>query len=264
MRAKAAELGMPIYLIACGGSGFDQSWNQAILDSCADLIDFISVHHYEDAGAFKQGPLNYEAHIRALESRIAASSNPNIRIYMSEWNAQSTDWRTGLYAGGLLNAFERTGNVFEIGGPALFLRHISAAGWDNAFINFDHTGWFPAPNYVVMKLWHDHYAPYCVQTTGEDSNLNVVSVLSEDGRTLTIRVVNPDPSAKSLAFEIDGSFVPATAVMHYVAPGSLYARNTLAEPDAVSVQAKVVGLSGQTLRLLMPGYSAGVITVQKQ
>jgi len=264
MRAKAAELGMPIYLIACGGSGFDQSWNQAILDSCAGLIDFISVHHYEDANAFKQGPLNYEAHIRALESRIAASSNPNIRIYMSEWNAQSTDWRTGLYAGGLLNAFERTGNVFEIGGPALFLRHISATGWDNAFINFDHTGWFPAPNYVVMKLWHDHYAPYCVQTAGEDSNLNVVSVLSEDGRTLTIRVVNPDPSDKSLAFEIDGSFVPATAVMHYVAPGSLYARNTLAEPDAVSVQAKVVGLSGQTLRLLMPGYSAGVITVQKQ
>ena len=26
---------------------------------------------------------------------------------MSEWNAQSTDWGTGLYAGGLLNAFER-------------------------------------------------------------------------------------------------------------------------------------------------------------
>ncbi|HOQ04001.1 MAG TPA: DUF1080 domain-containing protein [Anaerohalosphaeraceae bacterium] len=264
MRAKADELGVPIYLIAVGSGGYDQSWNQDILNGCASLIDFISVHYYEDPSGFKSGPVNYENYLINLAGRIAASANPNIKIYNSEWNAQSTDWRTGLFAGGILNTFERQGANFRIGGPALFLRHTSASGWDNAFINFDHTGWFPAPNYVVMKLWRDHYAPYRVQTTGQDNNLNVVSVLSEDGQTLILRVVNPDPADKSLAFQIDGSFVPQTAVMHYVAPGSLYARNTLAEPNAVRVQAKVVGLNGQTLRLRMPAYSAGVITVSKQ
>jgi hypothetical protein len=181
---------------------------------------------------------------------------------MSEWNAQSTDWRTGLYAGGLLNGFERTGDVFEIGGPALFLRHTSASGWDNAFINFDHTGWFPAPNYVVMKLWHDHYAPNRVQMTGSDTSLNVVTVMSEDEQTLYIRLVNPNAVDKSVAIDIDNSFVPETAYMHYVAPGDLYARNTLADPDAVHVEAKVIGIDGQMLRLLMPAYSAGVITVR--
>ncbi len=262
MRAKADALGVPIKLIACGGSGLDMNWNQSVINSCATLIDYISVHNYDDPSEYKSGPADYEAFLITLGNAIAASDNPDMKIYNSEWNAQSTDWRTGLYAGGILNVYERTGDVFEIGGPALFLRHTSAGDWDNAFINFDHTGWFPAPNYVVMKLWRDHYAPYRVETTGADTNLNVTTVMSEDEKTLHIRVVNPDAGDKSLAFEIDASFVPETAVLHYVAPGSLYARNTLANPNTVHVEAKVVGLSGQVLRLRMPGYSAGVITVQ--
>lgn len=257
---RAADPG--IQLIACGSGSYDQNWNRTLIDNCGTLFDYISTHHYEDASNFKAGPRSYEAFIETLGAYIANSANPNIRIYMSEWNAQSTDWRTGLYAGGLLNAFERTGDVFEIGGPALFLRHTSASGWDNAFINFDHSGWFPAPNYQVMQLWHDHYGPNCVETTGADINLNVVSTLSEDRQTLYLQIVNPDASSKSVEYEIDTSFVPASAYMLYYAPGSLSARNTLAEPNAVQLRAKIAGLSGQVLRFIMPGYSAGVVVVE--
>jgi len=113
-----------------------------------------------------------------------------------------------------------------------------------------------------MQLWHDHYGPNCVETTGADINLNVVSTLSEDGNTLTLHIVNPDASSKSMEYEIDTSFVPASAYMLYYAPGSLSARNTLAEPDAVQLKAKVVGLNGQVLRFIMQAYSAGVVVVQ--
>jgi hypothetical protein len=80
-----------------------------------------------------------------MDRRPALAGDGALPFYNSEWNAQSTDWRTGLYAGGLLNAYERQGKKFTLGGPALFLRHLSAGAWDNAFINFDHTGWFAAP-----------------------------------------------------------------------------------------------------------------------
>lgn len=251
-----------IVIIACGSGGYNQNWNRRVIDRCAHVINYISTHLYEQPDNFKQGPRNYESFIEELGAYIKASANPNIKIYMSEWNAQSTDWRTGLYAGGLLNAFERTGYVFEIGGPALFLRHISATGWDNAFINFDHTAWFPAPNYQVMKLWRDHYAPKCVATTGEDKDLNVVSTMTEDEQTLTIRIVNPDPLSKTLAFEIDRSFIPKTATMHYYAPGSLSARNTLTNPNAIQLETKTVDFSGQVLRFTMPAYSAGIVRVR--
>lgn len=262
MRAKAAELGMPIELIACGSGGYDTGWNEDMIDACATLFDYISVHYYEGPENFKSGPVNYEGYIINLANYIAGSANPDMKIYNSEWNAQSTDWRTGLFAGGILNAYERQGDDFKIGGPALFLRHTSATGWDNAFINFDHTGWFAAPNYVVMKLWRDHYAPNRVETTGDDANLNVVSVLSEDEQTLYIRIVNPDATDKSVSFEIDSSFVAESAYMHYVSPGDLYARNTLADPDAVRVEAKVIGLKNQVVRFIAKGYSAGVVTVK--
>jgi alpha-N-arabinofuranosidase len=262
MRAKADELGMPIQLIAVGSGGYDQNWNRAVIDHCAALIDYISVHYYEGPDGFKSGPANYENYLIDLGNYIANSANPDMKIYNSEWNAQSTDWRTGLFAGGILNVYERQGENFRIGGPALFLRHTSAAGWDNAFINFDHTGWFPAPNYVVMKLWWDHYGPYRVETTGDDTDLSVSSVLTEDGKALYIHIVNPDPTDKSVEFEIDSSFMAESAYMHYVAPGDLYARNTLVNPDAVRVEAKVIGLDNQVIRFIMPGYSAGVVTVE--
>lgn len=80
-----------------------------------------------------------------------------------------------MYAGGLLNAFERCGDFLTIAGPALFLRHTSSTARDNAFINFDHTGWFPAPNYVVMKLWRDNFVPIRIKSSCDDEDINFVA-----------------------------------------------------------------------------------------
>ncbi|MBI9016357.1 MAG: DUF1080 domain-containing protein [Phycisphaerae bacterium] len=262
MQAKATELGVPIKVIACGSNSYDFNWDATVIDNCGTIIDYISIHHYESPNNFKSGPINDENKIIRLANYIASSANPNLEIYNSEWNVQSTDWRTGLYAGGILNAYQRQGEYFTMGGPALFLRHTSASSWDNSFINFDHTGWFPAPNYVVMKLWHDHYAPNRVETIGADTDMNVVSTLSDDAKTLYIQIVNPDSTDKSVEFELDDSFVADSAIMQFVAPGDLYTRNTISNPDAVNVQAKMVGLKGQVIRFVMPAYSAGVVTVK--
>jgi alpha-N-arabinofuranosidase len=262
MRAKAAELGVPITLLACGGNRLDMSWNRDIIDTCATLIDYISIHNYEDPGNFDSGVDAYEDLLIALGNYIATSANPNMKIYNSEWNAQSTDWRTGLYAGGLLNAYERQGAVFKIGGPALFLRHTSADAWDNAFINFDHTGWFPAPNYVVMKLWYDHYAPNFLALQGGQDGCNIVATRGADGRLVFLKAVNPTNELKDLTVELTGSFAPTSASMRRVAPGSLNARNTLAQPNAVRPESAEVTLDGRTVRFALPAYSAGVVTLE--
>jgi alpha-N-arabinofuranosidase len=265
MRIKAAELGVPVKLIACGSGGLgSQSWNQTLLDECAENIDYISIHHYEDSGGYQSGPPAFEAFIKALGDIIAASSNPDIKIDASEWNLQTTDWRTGLYAGGLLNAFERTGDVFEIGGPALFLRHQSASGWDNAFINFDHTGWFPAPNYVVMKLWHDHYAPYRINMTGSSGNLNAIATKSADGSKIYFKVVNPTDQNVPVKLVISETFDADSVSLQLVAPDSLSARNTLANPNAVHVEERYASLNKQIIRFTMPRISAGVVQVNRK
>jgi alpha-N-arabinofuranosidase len=261
LRAKAAELGTPVKIIACGGSSFDMRWNRALIDACAPLIDYISIHHYEDPENFGSGVERYEKLLIELAATIDASANPEMEIYNSEWNVQSTDWRTGLYAGGLLNAYERQGRKFTLGGPALFLRHLSAGAWDNAFINFDHTGWFPAPNYIVMKLWWDNFAPQFLPVAGDQHGCNLVATRSEDGRTIVIKAVNPIGQTRSVEVDLKGDFAPITASMQSVAPGSLRARNTLAEPIAVRVDIGAVQLNGRSVRFELPAYSTVVVRV---
>ena len=52
----------------------------------------------------------------------------------------------------------------------------------NAFVNFDNRAWFPAPNYVVMKLWHDHFASQLLALEGPDQELNFTAAKSDDGK----------------------------------------------------------------------------------
>jgi alpha-N-arabinofuranosidase len=251
-----------IKLAACGSGGFDLEWNHKIIEECANLIDYLSIHHYENPDQFAQGPLNYERFIRQTSELISESKNPDLKIYCSEWNAQSVDWRTGLYAGGVLNAFERCAPTFEIGGPALFLRHLSATAWNNAFINFDHTGWFPAPNYVVMKLWREHFAPNRIGIEGETNGLNVVATKSQNGKTVYFKVVNPTNEAAEIVLSLDDAFKVKKASMMIVAPGSLSAMNYLDKPNVVQPEEREVEIIGQNVKFELPSLSATVVTIK--
>jgi len=258
-----------IKLAACGSAGYGDggnglAWNRVLIDRCADKIDYLSIHHYESPNNFANGPLAYEAFFRKTGDLIAASKNPNLKIYVSEWNAQSTDWRTGLYCGGLLNAFERCGDILEIGGPALFLRHVSASAWDNAFVNFDHTGWFAAPNYVVMKLWRDHYAPHRIALEGETGSLNAVATKSDDDKTLYFKAVNPTQGKVAVDLKLKIGFTAGDAKLRLVAPGSLQARNTLEKPHAVHAVPGRATIDDGRVWFELPPLSAGVVTIHLQ
>jgi len=253
-----------IQLAACGSGGMGRDsregmpYNRTIIERCAGVLDYLSIHHYEDPDRFAQGPRQYETFFREIGDLIAKSANPKLKIYVSEWNAQSTDWRTGLYCGGLLNAFERCGDILEIGGPALFLRHVSATAWDNAFINFDQSSWFPAPNYVVMKLWRDHYAPERLAVSGESGPLNVSATRRPADGAIIVKVVNPKGEKVALEMAVPTS---ASATAQVVAPGDLDARNTLAEPSRVKPEKLAVRVDGGKVLAEMPALSAGVIVV---
>jgi alpha-N-arabinofuranosidase len=253
-------------LAACGSAGYGDdenglAWNRTIIDRCAPVIDYLSIHHYENADAYDQGPRKYEAFFETTAKLIAASGNPQLKIYVSEWNAQSTDWRTGLYCGGLLNAFERCGSFLEIGGPALFLRHTSAADWDNAFINFNQQGWFPAPNYVVMKLWRDHYAPRRIAVEGETGPLNLVAAKSADARICYVKAVNPSDAPQKVTLTVAGKYQIGATELQLVAPGSLNARNTIEQPDAVRPERGHVETTESAIQFTLPPRSAAVVSI---
>ena len=253
-----------ITIIACGSGSFDQNWNQTVINSCADLIDYISPHHYEGIENYRTGVINYENYTKELEGVIAASANPNIKIYMSEWNVWSgLDWRNGLYAGGMLTMFERQGRYMHIAGPALFLRHSSANDWNNALINFNNSNWFPASNYVIMKFWHDHFAPKFLVTDGSNDNLNVSTTRTEDGQEIYFKVINTSANDISVQLDVIGSFQLKTAKLEQIAPGSLTVTNTMENPENLYIETGDVELDTGQVQFTVPRYAASIVTLSQ-
>jgi alpha-N-arabinofuranosidase len=258
-----------IKLLACGSGGMGRRdnngmpYNRTVIEKCAAVLDYISIHHYENPNRFAEGPGNYEEFFRELGEIIKSSENPALKIYVSEWNAQSTDWRTGLYCGGLLNAFERCSDVLTMAGPALFLRHVSATAWDNAFINFDNCTWYPAPNYVVMKLWRENYAPYRIQISGDSGPLNCVATKSKDGKKLYYKAVNPSREPVPVELIVKGTEPIVSTGMQLVTSESLNSRNTLEEPNRIHPIQVEVKSDGDSISFTLPAYSAGVVSVSR-
>jgi alpha-N-arabinofuranosidase len=248
--------------IACGSGGYGARFAEgdlAVIADASDVVDYLSIHHYESSPRYAEGIGLAETYIQKLGDAIRASKNPQFKIYFSEWNMRrGIDWRNGLYAGGILTYFEREPLV-TMACPALWLRHESAPDWNNALINFDQSRWFPGPNYVVMKLFRDHFAPQQVALSGDTGGLNVIATKSEDGKKLILKLVNPTEKAIDIKLAPGAAFVSAKPTMQLVAPDNLDATNSFEHPDVVKVTDVKVSKDGSDVTFSMPRWSVGLV-----
>lgn len=266
-----------ITIIACGSwTGDREKWDADVIAGAGKNFDYLSTHRYDDPNGFAFNPWDNQRFFEVRREMIAKSENKHIKMFDSEWNAQSTDWRTGLHAGGILNCFERIGDVLEIAAPALFLRHETANDWDNAFVNFNQTGWYPAPNYVVMKLWRDSFAPTRIELksdakelNGENPIVNAVATKSQDGSTLYFKAVNNLETAveyrltlaDATAANVQATVVSPEVAADAAAKAKLFERNDFENADKIAprpVDAKIV--DGKIV-VAAPSYSALVVKI---
>ena len=247
-----------IKVIACGGFPEDE----AFLKRSGACFDYLSLHHYEQAGGYATGPGRLAEQYKKYAEMIAACPNPDIKLFISEWNLNSTDWRTGLFAGGFLNVCEQL-DVVAMGAAALFIRRTDAPDWNNAFINFDYKDLFVAPNYQVTDLWYDHFAPNRLAVSGDAKELSVSASRANDSGIVTVKVVNPTDKPYSLTLAPDWNSV-ATADYDYIAPGSLDAANDMDHKQAVQRQRKALQPEGKTVTFTVEPLSAGVVTLSRK
>jgi alpha-N-arabinofuranosidase len=276
IRAKYPNLKLSVV----GSYGYDTgrgqanqlNWDQGIIEQTGKLIDVLSPHYYNgiySVADHVEDPYKYEQFLKSRGEMIRKSENPNIKIYVSEWNLTNNnanswgnDWRLGLYAGGILNGFERQGDIVTMSCPALFMRKLGVTNqWDNALINFDQTTWFPGSTYVTMKLWRESFAPSLLAVDGPDRPLNFVATRSTDRQSVFLKVVNPTTVAVEAAVRIDGDLVPGRATMQLIAPGDLAAKNSLERPDTIKPKSSTTSIENREVRFTMPPLSAGVVHV---
>ncbi len=249
------------------GQGWEVDWDPRLIAQAGTTFDLLSPHYYNGifvADDYAEDPYRYEDYLATRADLIRQSDNPDMKIYVSEWNLtvheRGNDWRMGLYAGGLLNGFERQADIVTMSCPALFMRRLGVTTqWDNALINFDQTTWYPGSTYVVMKLWRDAYAPHLLAVDGPTHPLNFVATRSADGLTTILKAVNPTEQPIIANIQLEGGVLPAQADVQVVAPGSLDARNSLAEPRAITAVPGTAKLAGRTVTFTLPALSAAVV-----
>lgn len=251
------EIDPDIRIIACGGFQEDADF----IRRSGNYFDYLSLHHYEQAGGYASGPVRLGQQYDRYAKMIAEGPNPNIRLFISEWNLNSTDWRTGLFAGGFLNMCEQK-DVVAMGAAALFIRRTDSPDWNNAFINFDYKDLFVAPNYQVTNLWYDHFSRYRLSYTGETGDVSITTTMSENGRDVIVKIVNPTDRPASL--KVKGNWGNITGTEYdYYAPGDLMAANCMENKNAVELKHAVPDVSDNAVSLGIDAYSAGVLTIHR-
>ena len=251
------EIDPDIKIIVCGGFGEDADF----IKRSGNYFDYMSLHHYENANGYASGPQRLGQQYDRYAEMIADGPNPNIRLFISEWNLNSIDWRTGLFAGGFLNMCEQK-DVVAMGAAALFIRRTDSPDWNNAFINFDYKDLFVAPNYQVTELWYNHFSRYRLSYSGNTGDVSIAATLSEDGRDVILKIVNPTERPYRLA--VNGNWENVNgAVYEYYAPGNLMTANSMENKQAVALKSVEPAVGGNSVSLELEPYSAGVLTVRK-
>lgn len=240
LRAKDPSL----KFLVCGSGGHNQDWNRDILRLAATHMDYLSVHQYME-GTFEnemRDGVEYPKFLAETGKLIKESANPEVKIAVTEWNQQSVSLRTGLYAGLVLNGFERYSDSIAMSCPALFIRKVIHKEWNNALINHNSDRVFVAPNFLVMKLYHDHFAPIRV---GVDAPAGLDVLATKDGTTaaLILKVVNPSAS-EEVACRVEVENGPKVKGMQQwrVCSGGIDDKNSLENPDKIRIeQAPLIG-----------------------
>lgn len=249
-------------IVACGQKrSNDMDWSETVIDLAGDNFDILGCHNYEyEPENFETGLQRIRDYLVKLRDYVHISKHPNIEIGVLEWSLQHTyDWRAGLHTAGSLMLYEELSPRLTMACPALLMRNTTDDPRWTSFIYHDHVSWFPGAGYVVEKLFREHYAErYLASATGAyrdvpdrsrlfetistlipegwtPGSLDAIATASADSRRIVIKAVNYSSRQDVLLVRLQGSRIPAKAV---VALHTITARPTdsasLEHPDAIA------------------------------
>lgn len=240
-----------------------QERNLQALNALGEWIDYISIEHYTSQDDFRTAIPHWDLYFNQTRKLIAQSPNPHIKIYVSEWNLYSDNWRSGLYAASLLNTFERHSDLVKIASPAILMCHSSGRG-NHTLIRFDQSQWYPSPCFIALKLWHDFYAPtrLAISQTGVQSPLDAVASLSSDQQWIYVKLVNPSEKTIPLALKIQET-APLRQAQIWTIKGNLTQSNSLIKPNAITPIFHPIDVTDGDVKITLSAYSANIIGLQR-
>ena len=250
-----------IKIVGVGDTG---AWSEGMLKSCAGYMDLIGEHFYCNRG--KEVLTEYVSMIRDnvrrkvtahrdYRKRLGSLKGKDIRIAIDEWNYwygprhYNMKDAMGIAAG--LHEMFRSSDIVFMANYAQTVNVIGAIKTSKTAAAFDTTG-------LVLQLYRNRFGRVPVETTGVSLPLDVAAAVSNDGKTLTIGIVNPTDRELELPLEVKGARLGASGGhRRHIAHPDPMAHNEPGKRARIRIEQTVFG-DGAVKSLRIPAISVSL------
>lgn len=233
-----------IVIIAVGAVG---PWSEGMMQQCAEHMDLISEHFYVQdrpglASHVAQVPHSIrhiaQAH-REYRERFESLAGKNINIALDEWNywygphvfgELGTRYflKDGLGVAAGIHEYIRQSDIMFMANYAQTVNVIGCIKTSKTESCFETTG-------LMLKLYREQFGTQPLAVTTQ-SPLDVAAALTEDGRTLTVGIVNPTMEPLTLPLTIQGLTLSGTGERWQMAGPDPMAYNEPGQPPKVVLE----------------------------
>ncbi len=225
---------------------------------------YFDIHFWSQSGS---QPVNYFpvaiSFYNALKKMVP---NADTGLCVLELNAMTHDFERALCNAMAISNAERVSDIIKImcSANALQVDKQNDNGWDQGLIFMDNTGaWYQSPAYVD-RLFYDcrlsNLASYTSDSRVNDTKFDVTAMVSEDGKTVSLKIVNRTGESRGIGISVPGF---GKATMKYVTmSGSMKAQNTTENKFAIKPNDPVVTngvLGGDVAVVNVAGYSVTTV-----
>jgi len=199
-----------IKIVGVGSAG---EWSEGMLKGCAENMELLSEHFYcrrekkvvteyvsliRDNVRFK-----VNAH-RDYRKRLGSLEGRDIRIAIDEWNywygSRHYNMKDAMGIAAGLHEMFRNSDIVFMANYAQAVNVIGAIKTSKTAAAFDTTG-------LVLKLYRERFAKIPVAVSGAKLPLDVSAAVSENGKVLTVGIVNPTADKLELLLAVKGAKV---------------------------------------------------------
>jgi len=234
------------------GSDRERGWSEGLLQDSSEYIDLISEHFYAGRTPWSEDEREpIELHVtriaefikfitdehRKLQPTVDQLDGRVIPIAMTEWNYWHRDYvygelgciydlqdALGIAAG--LHEYYRQSDLVQMAYYAQTVNVIGAIKTTKTEAEFASTG-------LVLKMYRAHYGEIPLTLEAKFAPLDVVAALDDDGKTLTIGIVNPLEEESTVVLNLKGAKLAERADVFWVAGASETDFNVPGEPRKV-------------------------------
>lgn len=223
----------------------ERGWSEGLLEESADYMNLISEHFYAGRTPWSEDQREpVELHVTRIaefirmitsEHRKLQASMPQLEgrivpIAMTEWNYWHREYEygelgciydlqdaLGIAAG--LHEYFRQSDLVQMAYYAQTVNVIGAIKTSRTDAEFASTG-------LILKLYREHFGDIPLALDQDFGPMDVVAALADEGKTLTVAVMNPKLDAATLHLDLDGANAGKQASMHWVTGPDTEAFNT--------------------------------------